>query len=144
MRTPETTSHNVTDTSAMAGAAPLSDQFSRQLLAAMIEFRDGNFTTKLPADLVGVQGKIADVFNDIVNVSHRRSVEVERVSRVVGKEGKLKERMNVPAAHGARADEVHAINTLIDDLVWPTTEVTRAVGAVAKGDLTQAISLEVD
>src|SRR5437764_235074 len=31
-----------------------------------------------------------------------------------------------------------------DDLVWPTTEVTRAVGAVAKGDLGQAMALEVD
>jgi hypothetical protein len=42
------------------------------------------------------------------------------------------------------ADEVAAINILIDDLVWPTTEVTRAIGAVAKGDLGQSMGLEVD
>ena len=50
----------------------------------------------------------------------------------------------MPGAIGGWADEVAAINTLIDDLVWPTTEVTRAVGAVAKGDLGQSMALEVD
>ena len=52
--------------------------------------------------------------------------------------------MTVPGVVGGWADEVAAINMLIDDLVWPTTEVTRAVGAVAKGDLGQAMALEVD
>src|SRR5205085_1583720 len=55
-----------------------------------------------------------------------------------------KQRMSLPRAIGGWADEVGAINTLIDDLVWPTTEVTRAVGAVAKGDLGQSMALEVD
>ena len=65
------------------------DQFARALLSAMIEFRDGNFAVK-PADrLVGVDGKIADVFNDIVTVSQRRAGEMTRVCRVVGKEGRL-------------------------------------------------------
>ena len=66
------------------------------------------------------------------------------MSHAVGKEGKLKQRMSLPRAVGGWADEVEAINTLIDDLVWPTTEVTRAVGAVAKGDLGQSMALEVD
>ena len=61
-----------------------------------------------------------------------------------GKEGKLKQRMSLTSVRGGWADEVAAINTLIDDLVWPTTEVTRAVGAVAKGDLGQSMALEVD
>ena len=56
----------------------------------------------------------------------------------------LKQRMSLPRAVGGWADEVAAINTLIDDLVWPTTEVTRAVGAVAKGDLGQSMALELD
>jgi HAMP domain-containing protein/CheY-like chemotaxis protein/signal transduction histidine kinase len=121
-----------------------ADQFSRQLLAALVSLRDGDFTVRLPSDLIGVNGKIADVFNDIAAVSLRRAHETERVSRVVGKEGKLKQRMSVPGAVGGWADEVAAINMLIEDLVWPTTEVTRAVGAVAKGDLGQSMALEVD
>src|SRR5436309_15481921 len=123
---------------------PEPDPFSRQLLAAMLAFRNGDFAARMPAELTGVEGKIADAFNEIAAVSERRALETARVSRTVGKEGKLKQRMAVPGIVGGWADEVAAINMLIDDLIWPTTEVTRAIGAVAKGDLTQSMSLEVD
>ncbi len=118
--------------------------FARDLLVALLRFRDGDFTARLASDFTGIDGKIADVFNEILGVSARRAEEIARVCRVVGKEGKLKQRMNVPGAVGGWADEVVSLNTLIDDLVRPTTEVTRAIGAVAKGDLTQAMALEVD
>src|ERR1051326_6739639 len=118
--------------------------FPRQLLAALLEFRDGNFAVRMPSGLTGLDGKLADTFNDIASNADRRARDVARVSRMVGKEGVLKERLNVTGMIGTRADEVAAINTLIDDLVWPTIEVTRAVGAVAKGDLTQSMSLEVN
>ncbi|MFL5304796.1 MAG: HAMP domain-containing protein, partial [Polyangia bacterium] len=118
--------------------------FSQALLNALNRFKGGDFTVRMPGDIVGIEGKIADVFNDILAVSERRTAETARVCRVVGKEGKLKERMRVPGAVGGWADDITALNTLIDDLVWPTTEVTRAVGAVAKGDLTQAMALDVD
>ena len=110
----------------------------------MTELRAGNFDVRLPKDLLGMPGRIADVFNDLAVMNHRRASEIARVSHAVGKEGRLKERVSVTYGVGVRSDEVVAINTLIDDLVWPTTEVTRAVGAVAKGDLSQSISLEVD
>src|SRR5580692_6487161 len=118
--------------------------FAQELLAALLRYRDGDFGARMPSDILGVEGKIADVFNGILAVSARRTVETVRVCRVVGKEGKLKERMHVPGAVGGWADDISALNTLIDDLVWPTTEVTRAVGAVAKGDLSQAMALDVD
>jgi len=120
------------------------DPFLRQLLNSMLAFSSGDFTTRMPTDMTGLQGKISDAFNTIVTVSERRGKETARVCRVVGKEGKLKQRMSVPGATGGWADEVASINTLIDDLVWPTTEVTRAVGGVAKGDLGQSMALEVD
>ncbi len=123
---------------------PHEGAFSRDLLVALLRFKEGDFSARLASDFTGIDGKIADVFNEILGVSARRSVEIARVCRVVGKEGKLKQRMNVPGAVGGWADEVVSLNTLIDDLVWPTTEVTRAIGAVAKGDLTQAMALEVD
>src|SRR5438874_1739786 len=118
--------------------------FSNGLLMAMLAFRDGDFEVRMPSSLIGIEGKIADAFNEIVRFSDRRARETVRVSRVVGKEGKLKERMSVPEGVGGWAYEVAAINILIDDLVWPTTEVTRAIGAVAKGDLGQSMALEVD
>ncbi|HKA58866.1 MAG TPA: HAMP domain-containing protein, partial [Gemmatimonadales bacterium] len=120
------------------------DAFERQLLRALLEFRDGNFAVRLPSGLSGLDGKIADAFNDIAATSDRRAADVARVSRMVGKEGKVKERLSLTGMVGTRAQETAAINTLIDDLLWPTIEVTRAIGAVAKGDLGQSMSLEVD
>jgi CheY-like chemotaxis protein/signal transduction histidine kinase/HAMP domain-containing protein len=127
-------------------AAPPGDAeaFLGELLDAMNAFRDGNFSARLRAHLTGVPGKIADVFNDMVGISERRTAEIGRVCRMVGKEGRLRERVVIAGAAGARASEVLAINALIDDLVSPTIQITRAVGAVAKGDLGQSISLEVD
>ena len=109
----------------------------------MSALRSGNFDVRLPNDLMGLDGRIADAFNDLAVLNQQRAMEISRVCRMVGKEGKLKERISVTPGLGARSDEINALNTLIDDLVWPTTEVTRAVGAVAKGDLTQSIDLEV-
>jgi len=143
--TPTDTLPNARMDTTVAEAIGLDMGFAKQLLSAMIAFRDGDFDTRLPADLVGVPGKIADVFNQILSLNAGRAEETTRICRVVGKEGRLKQRINnLPGIAGGWADEVQAINTLIDDLVWPTTEVTRAVGAVAKGDLTQSMALEVD
>src|SRR5262249_4390930 len=103
--------------------------FSDNLLMAMLSFPDGDFGGRMTRNVTGVEGKIADAFNDIVSFSDRRARETVRVSKVVGKEGKLRERMNVPEGVGGWGAEVSAINTLIEDLVWPTTEVTRAIGA---------------
>jgi HAMP domain-containing protein len=130
--------------SSSSAAERTPESFARELLAALLRFRDGDFSARMPTDVVGIDGKIADVFNDILAVSDRRASETSRICRVVGKEGKLKERLRVPGAVGGWDDEITALNTLIEDLVWPTTEVTRAVGAVAKGDLSQAMALDVD
>src|SRR5512140_3789361 len=92
--------------------------FARNLLSALLRFKVGDFSSRMPAELTGLEGKIADVFNDILHVSERRAAETARVCRVVGKEGKLKERLRVPGAVGGWADEIDALNTLIADLVW--------------------------
>jgi HAMP domain-containing protein/CheY-like chemotaxis protein/putative methionine-R-sulfoxide reductase with GAF domain len=120
------------------------DERIEQILRAIVAFRDGDFSQNLPSEWIGVYGKIADAFNDIQTISERRATEVARICRAVGKEGRLRQRISVPGVTGGWADEVQALNTLIDDLAWPTTEVTRAIGAVAKGDLGQSMALEVD
>jgi len=120
-----------------------SEAFLRLMLDAMGALKAGNFDVRLPNDLLGLEGRVAGVFNDLAVLNQQRAMEIGRVCRMVGKEGKLKERITVTPGQGARSDEITSLNTLIDDLVWPTTEVTRAVGAVAKGDLSQSIDLEV-
>src|SRR5882724_1429439 len=115
-----------------------------QLLAALHSLRDGDFSVRLPSDWMGVIGKIADAFNDIASANDRMARELERVGRVVGKEGKIRQRARLSNAAGAWRTMEDSVNNLLNDLVWPTTEVTRTIGAVAKGDLTQTMALEVD
>ncbi|HET6409002.1 MAG TPA: HAMP domain-containing protein, partial [Chthoniobacteraceae bacterium] len=114
------------------------------LLDAMLAFRAGDFSVRLPAGWTGIHGKIADAFNDVLAMNDRRSRETARVSHVVGREGKLQQRLTTVGMIGGWADEVQALNILMDDLVRPTIEVTRTIGAVAKGDLSQSMGLEVD
>ena len=70
--------------------------------------------------------------------------ELERVGTVVGKQGKTRQRVKFGRSSGAWGEMETSVNTLIDDLLWPTTEVTRALAAVAKGDLLQTVRLDVD
>ncbi|WP_343123386.1 HAMP domain-containing protein, partial [Verrucomicrobium sp. BvORR106] len=110
----------------------------------MLALRSGDFSKRLPSGWTGIQGKLADAFNEILGINQRRVKETARIRRVVGKEGKLNQRLRVPGLVGDWAEEVDALNDLMDDLVRPTTEVTRTIGAVAKGDLSQSMALEAD
>ncbi len=117
---------------------------SQMLLEAMTAFRDGDFSWRLPSDWDGVEGPIAEAFNQTIANEDRIAREVERLSVTVGRDGRLKQRMSLPGAMGQWAAKVDSINTLIDDLVRPTAEIARTIGAVAKGDLSQPMELEVD
>jgi methyl-accepting chemotaxis protein len=130
---------------AARGAAPDSEEArARRLLAAMVSFRDGDFSVRLPTEWSGTQGRIAEAFNQTIAQQQRLSAEVARLSASVGKEGRLRQRMSLPGAIGGWAEEEGSLNTLIDDLVRPMTEIARTIGAVAKGDLGQSMELEVD
>jgi len=116
----------------------------RLLLKVLSDYRRGDFTARLPVDATGIAGKVYDAVNDIIDTSERVFRELERIGATVGKAGNVKARASVPGASGAWAAKVDAINTLISDLVQPTTEVARVIGAVAKGDLSQTMALDVD
>ncbi len=115
-----------------------------KLVRALQTVRDGDFTVRLASDQTGLAGKIADTFNEIVSANQRLAGELERVGQIVGKDGKTRHRMSSDRRSGAWGAMEHSVNTLIDDLLWPTTEVTRTIAAVAKGDLQQTMSLEVE
>jgi HAMP domain-containing protein/signal transduction histidine kinase/DNA-binding response OmpR family regulator len=117
---------------------------SRTMLVAMIAFRDGDFSVRLPTDWDGPEQRMAEAFNQAISLEDRIAREAARLSTSVGKEGRLQQRMSVPGAVGGWAMKVDSLNTLLDDLVRPTTEVARTIGAVAKGDLGQSMELEVD
>jgi len=113
------------------------------ILSTLMALKKGDFSARLPSDWTGVSGKIADTLNDIIETNERMVKTVTEVSRVVGREGRLTQRANVHVP-GGYATIISAVNTLIDDLVRPTTEMARVIGAVAKGDLSQTMALEVD
>jgi hypothetical protein len=94
--------------------------YTQQILYALTAFRNGEFSRRLPVEWTGVHGKIADVFNEILAFSERRANETARICRMVGKEGKLEQRMAVPGVTGGWVDEIQALNTLIADLARPT------------------------
>jgi len=125
-------------------AADAAGAQSRQILAAMMAFSDGNFKVRLPAGWPGIDGRIAEAFNQAISNAERVTGEVARLSTTVGKEGRLSQRMSAPGAIGGWAAQVDSLNTLMDDLVRPTTDIARTIGAVAKGDLGQSMDLQVD
>src|SRR5215212_6428319 len=114
------------------------------LLKTLRAFRNGDFSARLPLDWMGVEGEIAEAFNDIASRNETLTRELDRVATVVGKEGKIGERAKLPAATGAWISCIDSVNAMIGDLVQPTTEVARVIGAVAKGDLGQTMQLEIE
>ncbi len=118
--------------------------FERLLLRTLTAMKKGDFAVRMPVEFVGTQGKIADALNDILDLSERTSKEVERISNVVGKEGKLNQRAQVPSAGGGWLVITESVNTLIGDLVQPTNEIARVIGAVARGDLSLTMNTEFD
>src|ERR1700683_1079483 len=114
------------------------------LLNTLIAFKRGDFSVRMPVDQTDLEGKIADALNDVLEINQKMASEFERISRAVGKDGKITQRASIGSVTGVWADCVESVNSLIGDLVQPSTEVARVIGAVAKGDLSQNMSLEVD
>src|SRR6202163_1492573 len=114
------------------------------ILASLQTMRDGDFSVRLPGAWTGLSGKIADTFNEIVTANQQMASELKRVGQVVGKEGRTRERTRFHESKGAWGEMEGSINIMVEDLLRPTTEVTRAIAAVAQGNLTQTVRLDVD
>lgn len=117
---------------------------ARALPEALLAMRNGDFTARMRSDLTGITGKIADTLNEIVAANQKMASQLENVGQVVGRDGRTSTRVRLGLPGGSWADMEVSINTLIDDLVWPTAAVTRTITAVARGDLLQTVPLDVD
>ena len=131
-------------TAGAASVAVTADLDHQDLLDALNAMQSGDFSVRLPGSRTGVAGKICDAFNSIVAANERMAQQLEHVGEVVGRQGKTRTRVRFGLSDGAWADMEGSVNTLIDDLLWPTTAVTRTVTAVARGDLLQTVPLDVD
>jgi HAMP domain-containing protein/CheY-like chemotaxis protein/signal transduction histidine kinase len=123
------------------GGAPSELQ---ELLAVMQAMKTGEFSVRMAGHHTGLMGKIADTFNDIVAANERMAQQLQLVGQAVGREGQIRQRVKIDLPSGAWGEMEDRVNALIDDLLWPTTEVTRAIEAVAQGNLLQTVRLEVD
>ncbi|OAL12793.1 hybrid sensor histidine kinase/response regulator [Streptomyces noursei] len=112
-----------------------------RLLAALVSMRDGNFRKRLTVTGDGVMAEISAVFNEVADRKLHLTGELQRVRRMVGREGKLSERLEVGASEGAWAQAIEAANALVDDMTRPVSEVGRVLSAVAEGDLDQRMEL---
>ena len=116
----------------------------KKLLAALTAFKCGDFSARLPDDWTGIAGKIADTLNDTIRINQRLTQELERVRRVVGKEGRIRQRASLGEVSGSWSEAMRSVNDLIEDLVHPTSEMARVIGAVAKGDLSETMATEIE
>src|SRR6201987_4806245 len=114
------------------------------ILASLQSMRDGDFTVRLPGTWVGMAGKVADTFNEIVAANQHMAQELKRVGHVVGKQGRTRERTRFHESRGAWGEMEVSVKTRVEALPRPTAEVTRAIAAVAQGDLTQTVRVDVD
>jgi len=140
----------VTTTARSARRATLSPTDARlaQLLAAMESVANGDFGVRISdkgeRDGDAVVERLVHAFNRLVGIEDAMTRELVRVSRVVGREGRMTERAALPEAAGGWLTKVTSVNSLIGDLAQPTTEVARVLVAVAEGDLSQKMALEIE
>lgn len=112
------------------------------LLEALAAVRHGDFSVRLPERWTGLFGRVADAFNGIVSANQRMAQDLARVSRSVGAEGRISRRCDFDASAGGWKEMEDSVNTLINDVVWPASEMIRTLGAVVRGDLAQPMPLE--
>jgi signal transduction histidine kinase/HAMP domain-containing protein/ActR/RegA family two-component response regulator len=122
----------------------IADELDEALLLSVLsDVKHGDFSVRMPLEWTGVAGKVADTLNDIIAANQTLGVELERVSRVVGKEGKLSQRVAFRGSDRVWSESIESVNSLIEDLVRPTSEMQRVIGAVAGGDLSKKITADV-
>jgi HAMP domain-containing protein/CheY-like chemotaxis protein/signal transduction histidine kinase len=114
------------------------------LLAALEAAGRGERGLRLPARGSGIAARLARAFNELARTREQTTDELVRVATLIAREGRLTERAEVRNATGTWKEQLEAVNTMIEDLVRPTTEVARVIDAVAVGDLSQRIQLKID
>src|SRR4051812_22866126 len=129
---------------APSGFAAADEKALEAVVATLTAARDGDFSVRLPARRRDVIGDVQARVNDLVEQNARMAKELQRLARVVGRDGRMTERATLPGVYGGWADSVEAVNSLVDDLVRPTTEVGRVIAAVAQGDLSQKMALTIE
>jgi HAMP domain-containing protein/CheY-like chemotaxis protein/signal transduction histidine kinase len=116
----------------------------RRLLEALHAFRRGDFSMRLPQTGAGIEGELARAFNDCIDAQARMLGEVRRVSRVIARDGRLSQRVALEGLTGGWQEHIDTYNSLIESVAAPMAETNRVIGAVAQGDLSQRMALDIE
>src|SRR5687767_10982615 len=129
----------------MAQAAMQAPQLDRgDILKALRLLKRGDFSVRLPMDLSGIDGEIATAFNDVVELNDCMTREFAHLREMIGREGRISERAKLSMATGSWSHCIDSVNGLVGEMAYPVSEVARVIGAVANGNLSQSMNLEVD
>ena len=115
-----------------------------RLLAGLRAMDAGDFSVRLDPNGDPLMAELILAFNTVAQRHNRLTDEMVRIASSVGREGKMRDRASIGPASGQWSVAVDSINSLITDLVQPTSEVARVIKAVAEGDLSQKVELEID
>jgi HAMP domain-containing protein/signal transduction histidine kinase/CheY-like chemotaxis protein len=116
---------------------------AKDLLRVLRDVRAGDFSVRMPIDKTGISGKICDTLNEIIDLNEKMMQEFTKAEKIIGKQGKLTERIPLPNSKGSWGTGIESLNTLISDLVNPTVEIAHVISSVAKGNLSEEMSIEV-
>jgi HAMP domain-containing protein/signal transduction histidine kinase/ActR/RegA family two-component response regulator len=117
----------------------------QNLRAALEAAADGDFSVRLPVNgHRDVMGDIGRNFNRLIELNDALTAEIIRVEQAVRREGRMTEIASLPGEAGGWSVVLDSVNALISGLVQPSTEVARVISAVAEGDLTQKMALEIE
>ncbi len=123
--------------------APSDCVDGKVLLGVLAQVKGGDFSARMPLEWTGVAGKVADSLNEVIISNQALEAELARVSRVVGKEGELSQRAVLGGWTLGWSGSLESVNSLIDAMVRPTSEMQRVIGAVADGDLSKKVTADV-
>ncbi len=128
----------------MASKALATDTVDPKVtLKVLTAVKRGDFSVRMPETWTGPAGKVASSINDIIESNQRLERELRRLGTRVGRQGQMR-RAPLGDAGGAWAATLDAVNDMVDDVVRPNTEMARVIAAVANGDLSQTMPMEVD
>ncbi|MDX6681189.1 MAG: hypothetical protein QOG94_1228, partial [Solirubrobacteraceae bacterium] len=127
-----------------ASDEPREDPALEDLLRVLTAARDGDFSVRLRARRRDIIGDIQQRCNELIALNGRQAKELARVSRIIGREGRMTERVSLGTVDGTWNETVESVNAMIDDLVRPTTEISRVIQSVARGDLSQKMALTIE
>ncbi|MDT3444633.1 MULTISPECIES: HAMP domain-containing protein [unclassified Pseudofrankia] len=125
-----------------ASLARPDDSALRQLLAGLTAVRGGDFGTRLPQVGDELMDEIALVFNGMIDQLALFTSEVTRVAREVGSEGKLGGQAEVPGVSGSWKDLTDNVNAMAGNLTGQVRDIAQVATAVARGDLSQKITVQ--